>query len=254
MSIFTCFKKVKTVFPLIISLIFNVILFFCSKNSRRLLYYCVPEEAIYQGVALGHTLYDFLASRVPLKKVVSDIINAHEEMLIMGIVAIAASILTVFCIHFLASLASWLILVLISALLCGLTILFWWAYFITTHRENMPKKLEKLAQLAKFLPEDGQNDTILLTVAIICTIVTVVIIYAAASMRSHVKFVVALFNETAACIRSMPLLLIQPLWTLLALISFLVLWILTLMALATSNHISKDQRMLHVRKLLLFEI
>ncbi|OTF71535.1 choline transporter-like protein 1-like protein [Euroglyphus maynei] len=64
-------------------------------------------------------------------------------------------------------------------------------------------------------------------------------------MRSHVKFVVALFHETASCIRSMPLILIQPLWTLLALIGFLTLWLFILMALATSDHQSRDQRMLH---------
>lgn len=183
-------------------------------------------------------MYDFLSSRVPLKKVVNDIINSHEEMLTMAIIAIVASIVTVFCIHFVASFASWLILIVISALLCGLTILFWWAYFITKNPEKLPHKL------AKLLPEDSENESILLVVAIVCTIVTIVIICAAASMRSHVKFVVALFQETAACIRSMPLLLIQPLWTLLALLGFLGLWILILMALATSENMSKDTRML----------
>ncbi|XP_075679210.1 choline transporter-like protein 1 [Dermatophagoides pteronyssinus] len=207
-------------------------------KNRRLLYYCLPEMAIIQGVALGHTIYEFMSSRVPLKKIVGDVINSHEEMIVMGVVAILASFITVFCIHFVASLASWLILVVISALLLSLTILLWWIYFMTRNGKLLPEKL------AKLLPEDSENESIVLTVAIISTIVTLVIIYAASSMRSHVKFVVALFQETGACIRTMPLILIQPLWTLLALIAFLVIWLFILMALATSDQESRDQRML----------
>ena len=73
--------------------------------------------AITQGFALGHSMYDFISSYVPLKKVVSDIINAHEEMVIMGIVALVSAFISAFVIHFVASMASWIILISISILL-----------------------------------------------------------------------------------------------------------------------------------------
>ena len=107
-------RNFKTLFKNFISLIF---LFFFQ--SRSLLYHCVPEMAITQGLALGHSLYDFISSYVPLKKVFSDIVNAYEEMFIMGIVALVSSIVSAFVIHFVASIASWIILVTISVLLLG---------------------------------------------------------------------------------------------------------------------------------------
>lgn len=112
MSCFACLSNVSCVsdFLLIVNLYF-------VSNSRALLYHCVPEMAVIQGIALGHSMYDFVSSYVPLKKVLSDIINAHEEMVIMGIVAIVSAFISAFVIHFLASLASWLILLLISVLL-----------------------------------------------------------------------------------------------------------------------------------------
>lgn len=64
-------------------------------------------------------MYDFISSYVPLKKVVSDIVNSHEEMIIMGIVALIASFVSAFVIHFIANIASWVILVSISVLLVG---------------------------------------------------------------------------------------------------------------------------------------
>lgn len=90
---------------------------FYLADRRKLLYHCVPTVAITQGIALGHSVYDFISSYLPLKKVVSDVINSHEEMIIMACVALAASFISAFVIHFVASLASWVILVSISVLL-----------------------------------------------------------------------------------------------------------------------------------------
>lgn len=52
-----------------------------------------------------------------------------------------------------------------------------------------------------------------------CTVVFV--------MRRRVELVVALFNEAGKAIHAMPLLLVQPLWTLLELIFICALWIYT---------------------------
>lgn len=101
-------------------------------------------------------------------------------------------------------------------------------------------------QLTFILQEDSDNQTILLMMAIFCTIATVIILWMAATMRSHVQFVVALFQETSSCIRCMPALLFQPLWTLVALLLFLFGWIIVLMALSTANNESREQRLLQV--------
>ena len=124
-----------------------------------------------------------------------------------------------------------------------ITSLLWWAYIDVHYRLDTFQFHQKLSFL---LPEDADNESIILTIAILSTIVTCVILYAASTLRSHVRFVVALFHETAACIRSMPLLLIQPLWTLLTLVGFLLFWLFTMMALSTANHPSRESRILQV--------
>ena len=124
-----------------------------------------------------------------------------------------------------------------------LTSVIWWAYIETQYNLNF---FQLHRQLSFILPEDSENESILLTLAIISTILTCVILYAASTMRSHVQFVMALFHETASCIRSMPLLLFQPLWTLITLMLFLFGWILTMMALSTANYASREQRYLQV--------
>jgi len=116
--------------------------------------------------------------------------------------------------------------------------LLWWAYFDFKYNWQT-FKLHKV-----FLPEDNENESILLAIAIIATIVTLVIIYAAAILRQHVKFVVALFHETAKCIRSMPMLLIQPVWTLVSLLLFFYFWVLAMMALSNANNSRHENRLL----------
>lgn len=149
--------------------------------------------AITHGKALGHSLYDFISSYVPLKKIISDIANAYQEMTIMAIVALVSAFASAFVIHFVASIASWFILLFISILLCIVTILFWWAYIDVRYHLNTFKLFENPSF---FLPEDNDNESIILGLAILCTVFTLVILYAASTLRSHVRFVVALFNET----------------------------------------------------------
>lgn len=123
------------------------------------------------------------------------------------------------------------------------TSLLWWAY-IDIHYQL--RTFQFHPKLSFLLPEDTNNESIILGLAIISTIMTIVILYAASTLRSHVRFVVALFHETAACIRCMPLLLIQPIWTLFMLIAFLFAWLLVMMALSTANYASHENRYLQV--------
>lgn len=84
--------------------------------------------------------------------------------------------------------------------------------------------------------EDQDNEAIILWLAIIGTLVTIVLLLITLVLRTRVKLVVALFHESASCIRSMPLILIQPLWTFLALVIFFLFWLLIMVCLATAEH------------------
>ena len=54
-------------------------------------------------------------------------------------------------------------------------------------------------------------------------------------MRKRIGLVVALFYEAGELLSSVPLLLVQPLWTFLLLIAFFFYWVLILAHLATSG-------------------
>ena len=93
-----------------------------------------------------------------------------------------------------------------------------------------------------FIPEDVENEEILFWLSIITTVVSVVLLVITCALRTRVRFVVALFKEAAACIRAMPLILLQPIWTLICLAIFFVFWVTVLLSLATADHAKQEKR------------
>ncbi|XP_054158931.1 choline transporter-like 1 [Oppia nitens] len=207
-------------------------------STRPILYRCVPELAVTQGQAFGHTVYEFISSYVPFKKVISDLVNSHKEMSIAVAVSVAAAFLSAFVIHFVAGIASWLILTLVSIALIALTVFMWYAYI------DIRLHLNKLSvdKHLPFLQEDADNEQIVLWMAIITTGVSVILLLITCALRTRVRFVVALFKEAAHCIRSMPLILFQPVWTLLSLMIFMMFWLAVMLALATAEYARQEKR------------
>lgn len=74
----------------------------------------------------------------------------------------------------------------------------------------------------------GMSDVILLNV--IFQVLLLLILFV---LRSRISLVVALFHEAGKCLASVPLLLIQPLWTFLILAVFFVYWFIVLIHIAT---------------------
>jgi len=56
-------------------------------------------------------------------------------------------------------------------------------------------------------------------------------------LRSRISLVVALFREAGKCLTSVPMLLIQPLWTFLILSAFFAYWFTVLIFIATLGKI-----------------
>ena len=54
-------------------------------------------------------------------------------------------------------------------------------------------------------------------------------------MRKRIALVVTLFHEAGKAVASMPLLLIQPLWTFLVLAAFLAYWVIVLAFISTTG-------------------
>lgn len=75
--------------------------------------------AVEYGIAFGHTVYEFLSSYVPLKKIISDLVASWREMFIMIVVALISAFASAFVIHCIAGIASWIIMSFVAVALIG---------------------------------------------------------------------------------------------------------------------------------------
>lgn len=69
----------------------------------------------------------------------------------------------------------------------------------------------------------------------VLTLSQVILLLVLIVMRSRLSLVVALFHEAGKFFLNIPLLLIQPLWTFLFLMAFLVFWVIVLAFICTSG-------------------
>lgn len=84
--------------------------------------------------------------------------------------------------------------------------------------------------LGQTVPKGGVQIDYLVSFQLVLLLVVIV-------MRKRVKFVAALFREASECIKAMPCLLLQPLWTFLALFVFFIYWMIVMIALATAGNV-----------------
>lgn len=158
-----------------------------------------------------------------------------RELIMLAGVALAFSFVLVFFIHHMAAFVSWIILIFVSISMLMVTTVLWWTYFDIKYQLNTVPLFDRL-------DENLRNEKSFLVLSIVSTIGTAVMLLIVLVMRKRVQLVVALFQEAGACIRAMPGLLFQPLWTLIVLMSFLAFWLCVLLALASADHATRRER------------
>ena len=200
--------------------------------SKAVVNRCIPSNLVHLGKAVVSSVYDYLNSFDHLKQVVGDLMVSWKEILIVSGVSIVITFVTVFLIHFLADFVAWIFLVLVSLSVIALTGVMWWTFFDLKYQLDWNPYFNKL-------PENIRNEQTFLALTIVVTVVSLILVLICLVMRKRVKLVVALFYEAGACIRAMPGLLFQPLWTFLVLMIFLAFWLIVLLALATADYPEK---------------
>lgn len=198
-------------------------------KQRPILNRCVGTERIKLGNSVINNLYNYLKNLDILHKVVSDIYTSWRHIAYSVMLGIGVSLLVTFTIHYVASLVSTIIMVVSSLSLIALTVFSWYVYFDLKYKLNQIPAIEQL-------DDDLVNEKTFLFFSFILTVITVIILIITFVMRSRIGLMVALFDETAACLRSMPGLLFQPIWTCLALILFLVFWTTVFLAISTAEN------------------
>ncbi|GIX76664.1 choline transporter-like 1 [Caerostris darwini] len=202
--------------------------------TKSLFKRCVPLPVANFAGDIIYSVYAYLNSFDSIQQVVSDIYAVKIEILEMVALAIAVSILMVILIHKLASFVSWIIMLIACIACIGGTCVLWWTYAdIKWQLDSTP--------FNQLLSESVHNEQTFLVYSILATIFTVILLLIVLVMRKRVNIVVLLFVEATDCIKSMPFLLLQPVFTFIALACFISFWIFVLVALATAYYPIKNR-------------
>lgn len=197
-------------------------------KQRPILNRCVGTEKIKLGNSLINNVYSYIKNMDVAHKIVSDIYASWRNIAKTVLFGVGVSLLVTFTIHYLATLVSTVIMVLSTLSLLALTAFSWYVYFDLKYKLNQVPYLEQL-------DDDLINEKTFMAFSIILTVITIIILVITYFMRSRIGLMVALFDETASCLRAMPALIIQPIWTSVALILFLSLWTIVFMAISTAE-------------------
>lgn len=206
---------------------------FPIRASSPVMNRCVPDTAVGLANDLLHSIYAYLNSIDALQQVVSDLYASWREIAGMIFLSCIMALVVVLLIHFLAKIVSFLIMILASLALMAITGVFWWTYLdIKFGLDSLP--------VETLLEESSKNEHAFLIYAVVATIVTLILLLLVIATRKQVILLEAFFNEASACIRQMPFLLAQPLWTFLALVTFFTFWLLVLLALSTAVYPQRE--------------
>lgn len=200
-------------------------------NSFSLLYRCVPypdREDLNKSQEIIKKFVEVFELDDLFRKVLNDVYVCWREMLALCGIAVIIAFLVVLVMRFLASIVVWLIVILaIIGSLVGSGFL-WWTWFRLPSEGNQVERSH-----IPIINVDVKNKTTFLVFSITATVLTAILLLILLVMRKRIALVVALFHEAGKCLVAIPLLLIQPLWTFVALFIFLVYWVWILAYIAT---------------------
>lgn len=197
-------------------------------KQRPVLNRCVSLERIKLGNSVINNFYKFVKNLDVAHKFVSDIYTSWKNIAYTTLFGIGVSLVVTFSIHFIASLVSTVIMVVSSLALIALSTFTWYVYIDLKYKLNQIPSFEQI-------DDDLVNEKTFLVLAIAFTVITLIILIMTFVMRSRIGLMCALFDETASCLRSMPALVFQPLWTCSVLILFLILWTTIFLAVSTAE-------------------
>ncbi|XP_014669996.1 PREDICTED: choline transporter-like protein 1 isoform X2 [Priapulus caudatus] len=194
---------------------------------------CIPADIAEVGAEVMEDVYAFLNDNDLVQSVLMDLGNGWSLMILLSFIAVLLSLIIMVMMHWMAAVIVYLLCIL--AMLGSLvgTALLWFNYVI------VKKKLDSTVE-ERTLVSWCSDETLFLTFSIVATVLTVILFLIILVMFKRMKLTVALFGEAGKVVRSMPCLLMQPLYTFLVLIAFILYWMTVMMFLNTAGAIIKD--------------
>lgn len=197
-------------------------------QSDPVLNRCVPVRGV--GLTgLIYDLYGYLNSLDILEQVLADLYASWHLILMFIFITLGLSCFVMICLHYMATLVSYAIIVAVSIVASVATVLLWWSYTsVHLQLNNLPDY--------EILEESVRNERALLAYAIISTIMTLALIALVVYVRPHIAMVSELFRHAGGCLVRHPGLLLQPVITFCVLLAFFLLWVWVMVSLATAKH------------------
>ncbi|XP_014482169.1 PREDICTED: CTL-like protein 1 [Dinoponera quadriceps] len=197
--------------------------------STPVLNRCIPKAIHDVSETIISNLYGLINSWDVIEQVLGDLYKTWREILALSFLAFVLSLFMIAIFHLLASIVTWIVIVLVSIACVGGTVLLWWTYI------DIKKTLDK-TDPNQLLEESVRNERAFLAFSIIATVITIILLFLSCILRKRICFMAALFKESAKCLAELPGLFFQPFLTFVALILFFVFWVAVILCLATANY------------------
>ncbi|XP_071964392.1 choline transporter-like protein 1 [Antedon mediterranea] len=188
--------------------------------SDGVLYRCFPSSIIGEASKLINTEW--------FKKALADIKSSWREICYLCAISIGLAIVMMVVLRFFAGVVIWFMVVFFIMGSIGGSGYLWYQWFLRK------RDLDEIP-VEEQLDSDKQNVKTMLIYASVTSGVTVILLLLLFVMRKRIALVVALFKESGKAIGAIPLLLLQPFWTFLALAILTCYWIAVFLYLTTSG-------------------
>ncbi|XP_029841006.2 choline transporter-like protein 1 isoform X2 [Ixodes scapularis] len=162
-----------------------------------------------------------------------DLTMCWRELGYMCLIALGFTLVVLMLMRFFTAAIVWLVLFTISLTCVGGTSYLWFLWYITRR---------DLSSLPDSEPKKHLNDLqYWLAAACLATIVTAILLLIILVMRKRIQLTAALFTEAGRALTALPLLFLQPLWTLLFLSTVFAAWIVGMLFIVTSGDLTADK-------------
>ncbi|XP_043495020.1 choline transporter-like 1 [Polistes fuscatus] len=198
-------------------------------NSVPILNRCIPKAVQDVGETIISNLYGLINSWDVIEQILGDLYKTWREILALCFLAFVLSLFMIAIFHLLASIVTWIVMILVSIASVAGTGLLWWTYI------GIKRTLDK-TDPNQLLEESVRNERAFLVFSVIATIITIILLLLVCVLRKRISFMTELFRESAKCLGELPGLFFQPLLTFTALILFFAFWVVVILCLATANY------------------
>lgn len=199
--------------------------------SKPVLNRCVPSITDVPSELKNDVknIYGLLNSWSTAEQLLSDLHTTRWFILAMCGVALVLSLVLIGFLHYLTTVISWLICILVGSASVLLVGALWWTYYSIRHGHSLESKYSYLEELVK-------NETAIYVLAICATIFMIFLLMVIFFMRTQFSGLAALFEEAGKCMLSLPGLFLPSLLSIVALGLFLAFWVWIILGLATASY------------------